>query len=116
MAIDTKLEWFGEKEKSDMNDAMIRFLIRGTNLIQATAKTLVPVDTANLRGSIVKAVVKSTLTGTVSTNVEYAQYVEFGLRKTPNYPKQPFMRPALENNIDKLEQIAIKEGKKSVNK
>jgi HK97 gp10 family phage protein len=114
MAIDTDLKWNGEKEKGDMNDAMIRFLIRGTNLVQGTAKTLVPVDTSNLRGSIVKAVEKVELKGTVSTNVEYAQYVEFGLRSNSNYPKQPFMRPALKNNQANLKKIAIQEGKKSV--
>lgn len=115
MAIDTKLFWFGEKEKGDMNDAMIRFLIRGTNIVQSTAKTLAPVDTGDLRGSIVKTVVKSTLTGTVSTNKEYAPYVEFGLRSNPSYPKQPFLRPALNDNEAKLKKIAIDEGEKSVN-
>jgi HK97 gp10 family phage protein len=119
MAIDTKLDWFGEKEKSDMNDAMIRFLIRGTNLVQAAAKQNLTqnksVDTGNLRSSVVKAVEKSKLIGTVSTNVEYAQYVEFGLRSNPNYPKNPYMRPALNDNVDKLNKIAILEGKKSVN-
>ena len=115
MAIDTDLQWNGEKEKSDMNDAMIRFLVRGTNLVQGTAKTLAPVDTGDLRGSIVKAVEKPTLKGTVATNKEYAAYVEFGLRSNPNYPIQPYMRPALDDNIQKLMKIAKTEGVKSVN-
>ena len=116
MAIDSKLFWFGDEKKAGMSDAMIRFLIRGTDLVQKDAKLLAPVDTGDLRGSIVKAVDKYNLEGTVSTNKEYAPYVEFGLRSNPNYPKQPFLRPALNNNVDKLEKIAIQEGKKGVNK
>jgi HK97 gp10 family phage protein len=108
---DVKLKWYGDKEKKDMNNAMIKTLIRGTNIVQAEAKTIVPVKDGILRGSIVKAVDSSKLNGTVSTNTEYAGYVEFGTR----YQKaQPYMRPALIKSVPKIIRIAKQEGGKSV--
>lgn len=45
-------------------------------LVENSAKTLVPVNTGNLRSSITHEVVGDE--GVVGTNVEYAPYVEFG--------------------------------------
>jgi HK97 gp10 family phage protein len=131
-------EYYDDKKK-DVNDAMVRFLIRGTNIVQADAKLLVRKDTGDLQGTIVKAVDKRDLEGTVSTNSDHAIYNEFGTgrfaedgtgRATPwvyEHPKygfirtegmkpQPFMRPALNNNKPKLIKIAEDEVKKGVNK
>lgn len=135
--------WYGDPKKKDVKDAMVRFLIRGTNLVQTHAKLIITanknVDTGNLRSSIVKAVDNSKLNGTVSTNVEYAPYIEFGTgrfaeggggRSTPwrffsdrygwvttsGHIAYPFMRPALNDNKKKLVKIAEIEVAKGVNK
>lgn len=54
-----------------------------------TAKSLAPVDTGNLRDSIEGTVRGST--GEVGTDLEYAQYVEFGTYKDE---PEPFIAPA----------------------
>ena len=114
--VEVKLKWFGDEKKIDIDKGVIAGLIRSTNLVQGAAKTLVPVDKGILRGSIVKAVEENKLEGTVSTNVEYAPYVELGLKSNPNYPRQPYLRPALFDNKDKIKKIFIKEGEKAVDK
>lgn len=50
------------------------------SIVQGNAKTLAPVDTGNLRGSISAEVIKEEgkVIGKVFTNCEYAQFVEFG--------------------------------------
>jgi len=117
--LDVKLVWNGDKKKIDIDKGVIEGLIYSTNLVQAHAKTIVPVAPVNggtLRGSIVKNVENNKLEGIVSTNVEYAPYVELGLKSNPNYPRQPYMRPALFDNKDKIRKIFIREGKKAVDK
>lgn len=116
MAVDTELTWNGDKIIKNVNAGTIKALIRAGSIVQAAAKSLVPVDTGNLKGSIVKNLNKPKLTETVSTNSEYASYVEFGLRNNPNYPIQPYMRPALKNNIKNIEKIFIEEEKKVLDK
>lgn len=106
------LEWYGDKIKLDINNASVKFLIRATNLVQRDAKLLVPVDTGNLRVSIVKAVDNNKLEGSVSTNTEYAPSIEFGTRRQR---AQPFMRPALNDNKANILKIAEQEIKKVVN-
>lgn len=70
-----------------------RFLTEAAIVVQADAKRMVPVDTGNLRGSIVRDV--SGDTATVGTNVEYAEHVEYGTR---HMQAQPYLRPAIDNN------------------
>lgn len=119
MALETELTWNGDKIVKNVNSGTIRALTRSINLVQGTAKLLVPVAQKNggtLRGSIVKAVDRAKLKAVVSTNTEYAPYVEFGLRSNPNYPIQPYMRPALNDNIKKIEKIFIDEENKAIDK
>jgi len=111
-----ELKWYGDKKKKDINEGTIKALLRSSDLVRSVAILLTPVDTGNLRGSIVKAVDDNRLEATISTNVEYAPSVEFGMRSRPNYPKQPFMRPALNDNIDKIKKIFISEESKAVDK
>jgi HK97 gp10 family phage protein len=59
--------------------------------VEAAAKQRCPVDTGRLRSSIQVASGKGWRT--VSTNVEYAPYVEFGTRRRG---AKPFMFPAAE--------------------
>lgn len=116
MAVETELTWYGDKKKADINSGTIKALLRSMNIVRSDAINRVPVDTGNLRSSIVSKLEASKLKATVSTDVEYAPYVEFGLRNNPEYPKQPFMRPALNENIDKIERIFIEEESKAVDK
>lgn len=65
-------------------------MIQATKVVHAQAKTLAPVNTGNLAGSIhmeVKSKGKN-VEGRVFTNVSYAPFVEFGTGSTGNgtYP------------------------------
>lgn len=73
--------------------------------LEARAKTEVPVDTGNLRNSIRTSFENGGLTGIVSTNVEYAAYVEFG---TVKMAAQPYMTPAAEQ-VRKSFERAVKD-------
>lgn len=85
--------------------------------IEGQAAHLAPVNDGNLRNSITIATnsrqeqvgtvsvdIKSVpitppsedYTGVVGSGVEYAAAVEFGRPDMPNYPAQPFLRPALD--------------------
>ena len=100
------------------------------NLVESAAKDKAPKDTGALRRSITSKVevTGNSIDGIVFTPLEYAQYVEYGAgiysdngngRKTPwvymddkgNYHytrgqhPQPYMRPALEENKDKIINI-----------
>ena len=100
------------------------------NLVEGAAKDKAPKDTGALRRSITSnvEVTGNSIEGIVFTPLEYAPYVEYGTglfaengngRKTPwvymddkgNYHytrgqhPQPYMRPALEENKDKIINI-----------
>lgn len=64
-------------------------------LIETDAKLFAPVDTGRLRSSIHAETASDGLSGTVGTNVEYADHVEFG---TSRQRAQPFLFPAYEKN------------------
>lgn len=96
-----------------------RFLEEASIAVQADAKRNAPNKTGNLEGSITREV-KSGY-AIVGTNVEYAEYVEYGTRphyigasvnirgvgwrfigNHPGTTAQPFMRPAIDTNRKKL--------------
>ena len=62
------------------------------------------VDTGRLVNSITHTKADD-MTEVVGTNVEYAPYVEYGTAKTLAYP---FLKPALEKNIEKYKAIIEK--------
>ena len=64
------------------------------------SKRLCPVDTGNLRNSITHTVIENTMY--LGTNVEYAPYVELGTTRTR---AQPYIKPALENNVEQYKYI-----------
>ena len=95
---------------------------------KAVAQDLAPYDTARLKSSVNYKVVKKDNAVHLGTNVEYAIYQEFGTgiyaeegrgRTTPWLYKnrkgetvftrgskpQPFLRPAVLNNINKINRI-----------
>ena len=63
-------------------------------------KALAPVDTGRLRGSITHLVDDRSVT--IGTNVEYGKYQELG---TSKMKAQPFLWPAIVNNIDEYKDI-----------
>lgn len=76
-------------------------LIRKTGFsIEARAKTLCPVDTGRLRNSITTRI-DGPLKVTVGTNVEYAQYQEFGTRHQKG---KPFMTPAVDAEMKEFQK------------
>lgn len=80
--------------------------------VERSAKQKSPVDTGRLRASI-NTKVKKDLNGVlavVGTDVEYSHYVEYGSSKAP---AQPYLNPALTENIDSINKEidqAIEEG------
>ena len=97
-------------------------------LVEDNAKLLCPVDTGRLRESIIHKVDQQELIAKVGTPVEYAPFIEFGTgehaengqgRKggwfytddkgethfTYGNKPQPFLRPALYNNINQINRI-----------
>ena len=102
-------------------------------LVERSAKQKAPKDTGALRRSITSEVTGNgiDIIGTVYTPLEYAPYVEYGTglfaestgrqdawsykddkgnwHKTSGQKPQPFMRPALNENREKITEI-LKEG------
>lgn len=114
-------------EDFDDVHAMTRAMQDACNIVESAAKDKAPKDTGALRRSITSKVeaTGNSIDGIVFTPLEYAPYVEYGTgmyasngngRKTPwvymddkgNYHytrgqhPQPYMRPALEENKDKI--------------
>lgn len=67
--------------------------------IQGTAQNLAPVDTGALRNSITSDYTETaqTLRIEIGPTVNYGAFVERGT-SNPNYPKQPYLRPAVERH------------------
>lgn len=118
-------------------EAMKRGIHKATIKVQGDAKGLAPVgDTGDLRNSIKAQVTeeRGKIIGEVSTNLEYAPYVEFGTGQRgqaspapPKYdgdlsyrqdwkgmPAQPFMHPAAEQNKTIVSDIVAAELKKEI--
>ncbi|HKU53714.1 MAG TPA: HK97-gp10 family putative phage morphogenesis protein, partial [Nitrospira sp.] len=67
--------------------------------VQSSAKTKCPVDTGRLRSSIQTTPPRETSTGLavrIGSNVNYARFVELGTRRMR---AQPFLRPALTQEV-----------------
>lgn len=74
--------------------------------LEARAKVEVPVDTGNLKNSISTSFENDGMTGVVSTNVEYAAYVEFG---TVKMAAKPYFTPAAEQVRKSFERAITNE-------
>lgn len=66
-------------------------------IVERHAKAKCPVDTGNLRNSIHYNATEHEVT--IGTSVEYAPYVELG---TSRKGARPYLRPAVEDNIDEI--------------
>lgn len=69
--------------------------------IERDAKILAAVDTGDLQNSISTTVSDAGMTAEIGPTVEYGIYQEFG---TSTQPGTPFMGPASDRNIPRLEQ------------
>lgn len=90
------VQWVREHERDYpgiIGKATPRFLNDAAIIVEGTAVNLVPVDSGNLKGSINRRVFSDR--AEVGTNVEYAEYVEYGVRGRTG---QPYMRPAIDEN------------------
>ena len=88
------------------NKAIMKGIQKGALRVESTAKenATPSVDTGLLRASIKHNLNPSTLSATVSTNVEYAAAMEFGTIKQPS---KPYLYPALASNVDKIKADII---------
>lgn len=86
---------------------------KGALLVERAAKGITPVDTGALRDSM-HINGKSTPNGaqaSVSTNLEYAPYVEFG---TSRQQAQPYLHPALQKNRRAVKNIVRDEIRRAI--
>ena len=118
---------FDDYAGDNLDDAVSAALERVGSAAEGFAADLAPVDSGRLRNSITHKVDDNSVT--VGSSLEYAAYVEFGTgkyasggRNTPWVYKddkgnwhythgqraQPFLKPALQNNI-KTYQAIIKD-------
>lgn len=107
---------FGRFVDAKISPAVEASVEAACDLIEKTAKLYCPVDTGTLQDSIKSEVVQtgSTVKGTVSTDVSYAAFVEFGTGQRgaaspgagegpynenwPGMAAQPFFRPAVDES------------------
>lgn len=131
----TNLDVILDKLEDAIDDDTIRSAVgKACAVVERSAKEKAPKDTGALRRSITSKVEEEdgAIVGTIFTPLEYAPYVEYGTglfaesgkgRQTPwsyqddegnwhttrGQKPQPFMRPALDENREKIVRL-IKEG------
>lgn len=86
--------------KEELDKKIARALEAVGAAAETYAKELCPVDTGHLRDSITHSVDDNTVY--LSSDVEYAPYVEFGTYKQK---PQPFMGPAMQDHLDEYKAI-----------
>jgi HK97 gp10 family phage protein len=90
-----------ERYSNETQDDIKRTVFTSAINVKADAKTRAPVDTGNLRASIRHKMSGDSLSAMVYTNVYYAPDVEFG---TSKQRAQPYLIPALENEMPRFER------------
>ena len=81
MRVSVSTSIINSRNLNSVNDALAAGVSKAAMLVQGSAKNKAPVDSGTLRQSIRadKAKIQGeNVTATVSTNLEYAPYVEFG--------------------------------------
>lgn len=74
------------------------------------ARIIVPKKTTATEKSIgqhIQIATKTRVLDYVGSETPYSKYIEFGVPSRPNYPIQPFMRPASLGNIPAITAAAI---------
>lgn len=90
---------FTEKLSKDVGEQAKEVVKQATLQTERNAKQLAPVDTGYMRNSISSTFTHGGLVGTVTSNAEYALFVEFG---TTTQPAQPFMFPSFHQNMQQF--------------
>jgi HK97 gp10 family phage protein len=85
-----------------LKDGTEEILTRWGEAAEGFAKEICPVDTGNLRNSITYDVKESENAVYIGSAVEYAPYVELG---TSRMKAKPYLRPAIEDNMQTYENI-----------
>ena len=90
------------KAKIAVYNAVLSELATSALEIQSEAREIVPVDMGTLRRSIITNEVEDGFE--IGTNLQYANYIEFGEPQGtgPNGGPKPYLRPAFENNKNKI--------------
>ena len=104
-------EWRNTNEViADLQGPLDEVCRRGAEMIARDAIALVPVDTGTLKKEIDVEVSKfkgggwnAIAQGSDNYTKFYASFVEFGTpHRTPNYPEQRYMRPAIKRNRQRI--------------
>lgn len=135
MRVSVSTSIVNSRNLNSINDALISGVSKAAMLVQGSAKNKAPVDSGTLRQSIRadKAKIQGeNVTTTVSTNLEYAPYVEFGTGSRGQSTNtntevevsyrsdwrgnkaQPFLWPALRENRNNSIKIIREEVRKAV--
>lgn len=135
MRVSVSTSIVNSRNLNSINNALISGVSKAAMLVQGSAKNKTPVDSGALRQSIRtdKAKIQGgNVIATVSTNLEYAPYVEFGTGSRGqstntntevkvNYRSdwsgnraQPFLWPALRENRNNSIKIIREEIRKAV--
>lgn len=91
---------------AEKNDAVLRALEIIGQVVENSAAGYAPVDTGNLRNSITHEVDDGKHCVYISSNVSYAPYQELGTsRMKAANGGRGFLRPAVEDNMEKIQSI-----------
>lgn len=106
-----KLTWRGPEIVADIIDAVLEGLQKLSNEALAYMRSIVPVDTGNLRdsGYVVLTIEGTRIKLVIGNGAYYAIYVELGTRF---HAAQPFIRPTFDYIISKLPQLLQNEAQR----
>lgn len=90
----------GMRERMDMELAKKAVMLNGSEL-QQSAMRKAPVDTGQLKRSIMLDISGKGLVATVAPHTDYAAYVEYGTRYMN---AQPYIRPAFNEQVVKFKR------------
>jgi HK97 gp10 family phage protein len=93
---------FKKLKRVAQEEALEQAAMAGGYVVERAAKINAPVDTGNLRNSIIAFVIVRSRTRVevgVGTNVEYAEVVEVG---SMHQQAQPYLRPAFDENEERI--------------
>lgn len=91
---------------AEKNEAVLRALEIIGQVVENSAAGYAPVDTGNLRNSITHEVDDGEHCVYIGSNVEYAPYQELGTsRMKAANGGRGFLRPAVEDNMEKIQSI-----------
>lgn len=109
-----KAEW-NTPDLTLIRQRLVDKLTLAGEVVASAAIQNCPVDTGNLRGSITSEVDETAMVARIGTPVEYAPYIEFGTgeyaengmgrKDWKGMKSQPFLRPALIENREKIRGI-----------